>query len=202
LTLARALTNLVDVRKLAAMALMLALGCSDETKSSASGHGSGGTGPSGTEPRGGVNTEIFATPEQSCPPGNVHLDVGNLKTNPPEKEVDGFAGASIACSVVPMGESFAASGEIAQGDVHFRFGDLTTKGDSATGSVSFESAGVRYASTTAKPCVFQFAPSTEQAVSAGSLWVQFDCSSLVSDADASKACSSRNGYLLVENCGK
>ena len=196
----RKMSKLVTVSLLA----LVLPACSDETGTgTSSGQGTGGGGPDGTERHGAVNMEVYATAEQTCPAGNVHIDVGNLKSDPPVVAIDGFDGASIACDVVPMGKAFAASGEISVGAVQFGFGDLTTDGTSAIGNASFtDAAGTHYASHTAKPCVFQFAPGTAQAVSAGSLWVQFDCSSLVSDTDATQACSSRYGYLLVENCGK
>lgn len=182
------------------------LGCGgDDTNGGSSTTATTSTGPVGTEPRGGVNMEVYATPEQTCPPGNIHVDMGNLKAFPPVVVVDGFEGAHVACNVAPaQGTAFAATGTITVGATTFSFGDLTTDGTSATGSVSFIDAasGEPYSSTGGKqPCVFQFAPGTDQGVEAGRVFVGFDCSDLVNTADANQRCSSRYGYVLVENCG-
>jgi len=161
-------------------------------------------GPSPTAPEGAVNMEVYATPVQSCPPGNFHIDIGNTKTMPPALVVDGWESATVSCAVIPMSGKFAASGAVKQGALDFSFQDVLTDGSSAIGTVSFvdpsAKASGRYTSPGSMPCVFQFAPGTGQGVSTGKVWMQFDCSSLVSEVDATKSCSSRYGYVLVDRC--
>ena len=103
-----------------------------------------------------------------------------------------------------MGDVFDASGSLSSAGAEFAFSDVSSKGGSAVGNVSFvdPASGVRYASNDTAPCVFQFAPSTNQVIEAGRIWVQFDCSKLISEANPLESCSSRYGYVLVENCGK
>jgi hypothetical protein len=174
-------------------------GCGDEPRKHSS---SGETDPGDPGPTGAVNMEVYATETQDCPPGNVHIDIGTVNAAPPVVLEDGEDGAAIACSVVPDGNKLRASGSLKRGMVAFSFSDLVTDGSSAIGSVAFTdpASGVRYASVDGKPCVFQFAPGTAQGIQAGKVFVQFDCSNLVSDADASKACSSRYGYVTLSHC--
>ncbi len=146
--------------------------------------------------------EVFASSEQSCPPGNVHIDIGNVKTAPPTTVTDGQDGAQVVCAVVPDGDKLAASGSIARGAIAFSFEGLVTAGESAIGSVGFRdpASGAAYASPAGSPCVFQFAPGTDQGIAAGRVSVQFDCSNLVIEQDPAAACSARYGYLLLEGC--
>src|SRR4051794_2336352 len=111
---------------------ILLLACSGSEGTSSTGSG----GPSATAPEGAVNMEIYATVEQSCPIGNVHIDVGNSRVSPPELAVDAYQGAAISCAVVPKDELLSASGSIQQGSFTFSFKDVVTAGDSATGQVT------------------------------------------------------------------
>jgi hypothetical protein len=185
------------------VSLLLLSACSGDDTSTAAATGSsgGGSGPS-TEPQGAFNVEIYATMAQTCPPGNVHIDIGNTKLVPPTVVVDGVDGATVSCKVAQMGESFAASGEIKAGTSHVSFADVLTDGGSATGTVTFDdpATATQYVSSTALPCVFQFAPGSGQEVSAGRIFVQFDCSDLVSAANPADTCSARYGYAYFENC--
>jgi hypothetical protein len=183
----------------AALAFTLAA-CADEPRKRGSSSGETDPGPPG--PTGAVNMEVYATETQDCPPGNVHIDIGAVNAAPPVVHEDGEDGAAVACSVVAEGSKFNASGSLKRGMIAFGFSDLVTNGSSAIGSVEFTdpATGVRYAATDGMPCVFQFAPGTAQGVEAGKIFVQFDCSNLVSDADATKACSSRYGYVTLEHC--
>jgi hypothetical protein len=185
---------------IAAITLSLAslAGCSsDEPKPSTS-----GDPPGEPKPTGAINMEVYATETQSCPPGNVQIDVGTVNSSPPETVVDGKDGAKVSCSVAPSGGKFNASGSIEKGSLSFAFRDVVTGGMSAVGQVEFSdpAAGVRYASTLDKPCVFQFAPGSDQGVEAGRIFVQFDCATLASAADPLDVCSARYGYVLLENC--
>ncbi|MFO0758369.1 MAG: hypothetical protein U0359_17895 [Byssovorax sp.] len=174
--------------------------CSSDTGTSGAG---GGSGPS-TAPAGAVNMEIYATPEQKCPIGNVHIDIGNSRVNPPELAVDAEEGASIKCRVAATGMGFGASGSIKKASFDFSFEGVTSSGESAVGKVTVHdpATGDEYTSPDGAPCVFQFAPSSGQGIEAGKAWMQFDCSSLVSEKDASLTCSSRYGYVLVDRCDK
>lgn len=111
-----------------------------------------------------MNVEIYTSTEQDCPVGNVHLDLGNSKVDPPRVEVDAWEGA--------------------------------------TGTISFKdpAGAATYTSPVQKPCIFQFAPGTSQGIEAGKVHMQFDCASLVNDADPTRSCSSRYGSVLVDRC--
>ena len=184
------------------LTLLFAIGCSSESESSSGGEG--GSVPF-EGPRGAVNMEVYASEAQTCPPGNLHVDMGNPRTDPPLQVEDGRGGATVACTVSHSGSQYAANGTITKGDASFSFSDVVIDDDlpSALGMVAFVDAdGVQYQSQSAKPCVFQFAPQTEQGVVAGRIFVQFDCTSLVSAADPANDCSSRYGYVLVQGCEK
>lgn len=170
----------------------------DET----TGSSSTGGGPDPNGPAGAVNMEVYSTPDQTCPPGNFHIDVGNTKITPSELVLNGESDTTIACSVIPTSGKFATTGSIKQGDLDWSVKDLLTDGTSATGTVSFvdPSGSGRYTSSMTHPCVFQFAPGSKQGISTGDVFVQFDCSDLVSEADATKSCSSRYGYVQFERC--
>jgi hypothetical protein len=186
----------------AGAALLLPLASCSDDDGGGGGSSGGGEGGSAPRPSGAVAMEVYATMEQTCPAGNVHVNIGHVQSAPPALVVDGEEGAAVSCSVVPSGDKLEASGAIEQGPLAFSFGGLITDGTSAVGEVTFRdpATGVRYASPAASPCVFQFAPNTDQGVSAGWIWVQFDCSALVSEADPAASCSSRYGYVLLENC--
>jgi hypothetical protein len=193
----RALTTI------AALALALApalLACSSEERRRSSSDDD--ETPPDPGPSGAVNVEIYATEAQSCPPGNIHVDMGNVKSAPPVTLEDGKDGASVVCAVVLEGEKLRASGAIKHGAASFGFSDVVSGGGSAIGLVelTFPGSGVRYATPSDKPCVFQFAPGSSQGIEPGKISVQFDCSSLVSESDAKDACSLRYGYILLEHC--
>lgn len=195
------LTSLWSARRALGLLAVLSftpVACSDEPRRG----GSDEPEPDGTEPAGAVKMEVYATEEQTCPPKDLQLAIGNVSSSPPVKVFDGFEGASVACAVVPKGDAFQASGTITDGSFTFSFRDLLTGGSSAVGNVEIidPKTGVTFASSSATPCVFQFAPNSEQSVAAGRIFVQFDCSKLVSAASAMETCSSRYGYVLVENC--
>jgi len=177
------------------------LGCSGDTATSAA-SGSTGAGPSSTAPEGAVNVEIYTSTEQDCPVGNVHLDLGNSKVDPPRVEVDAWEGASVVCSVTANGDGFTASGTLKKGALSLTFKDVVSSGKSATGTISFKdpAGAATYTSPVQKPCIFQFAPGTSQGIEAGKVHMQFDCASLVNDADPTRSCSSRYGYVLVDRC--
>ncbi|MEP7125235.1 MAG: hypothetical protein ABJE95_30170 [Byssovorax sp.] len=177
------------------------LGCSGDTATTA-GSSSSGDGPSPTAPEGAVNVEIYASTDQTCPVGNVHVDLGNSKLTPPTLETDGWEGASVVCSVTANGSGFSASGTLKKGAQSLTFKDVSSSGMSTTGTISFKdpAGAATYTSPAAAPCVFQFAPGTAQGIEAGKTYMQFDCTSLVNDADPKLACSARYGYVLVDRC--
>jgi len=181
-----------------ALAASLVACSSDEPRRSSSSNEE----PAPPGPTGAANMEIYATETQDCPPGNVHIDVGTVNAQPPVTFEDGEDGAKVACSVVPEGGKFRASGSLAHGAYAFSLRDLVTDGSSAIGAIDFTDpgSGERYATVDGKPCVFQFAPGSGQGISAGKLFVQFDCSNVVSEADPAKACSLRYGYVTLEHC--
>lgn len=178
------------------------LGCSGDSVTTTGSGSSTGEGPSTTAPEGAVNVEIYATPEQKCPVGNVHIDVGNSKVEPPKLEVDAYQGASIVCSVTATGSGFDASGTLKKGALALTFKDVLSDGKSATGNIQFKdpAGAATYSSPAATPCIFQFTPGTAQAIDAGKVFMSFDCSSLVNDADPTQSCSARYGYVLVDRC--
>jgi len=173
-----------------------ACGGDDTTGTSSTG------GPSATAPVGAVNMEIYATPDQTCPIGNAHVDIGNSRVTPPELATDAYEGAVVTCKVVATGMGFSASGAIKKGSLDFAFEGVTSSGESAIGTVTVKdpATGDSYQSPAGAPCVFQFAPGSGQGLEAGKAWMQFDCSSLVSEKDATHSCSSRYGYVLVDRC--
>ncbi|MEO7331873.1 MAG: hypothetical protein ABI193_25075 [Minicystis sp.] len=179
--------------------LLAACGGGDDTTGTSS-----TGGPSSTAPVGAVNMEIYATPEQSCPIGNIHLDIGNSRVMPPELATDAFEGAAITCKVVANGGGFTASGMIKKESDDFAFEGVNSSGESAVGFVTVKDpvTGDSYRSPDTAPCVFQFAPGSGQGLEAGKAWMQFDCSSLVSEKDSTLSCSSRYGYVLVDRCTK
>jgi hypothetical protein len=195
---------------LAAIAALAApaTGCSDETESAAATTGASTTGPTGSERFGAVNLEIYAQPMQTCPVGNVHIDIGNVKTEPPQTVSDGFAGASVTCTVAQVALQFVASGSIVQesGDPQksrdFSFSGLETEGVSGLGMVAIKDPadGTKYESNMDKPCVFQFIESAGHSVTPGRISVQFDCTQLVSEANSADTCSLRFGYVLLDKC--
>jgi hypothetical protein len=187
-----------------ALALALTLGlsaCSDDGSGTSSSDDSGNGDP---KPTGAINMEVYATEEQSCPPGNIHVDVGAVNASPAKTVTDGEDGAKVACAVVPSGGLLSASGSIEKGSASFAFAVKVESGKpSAVGEVAFTDpgSGVRYASAM-PPCLFQFAPGSGQAIKEGEIFVQFDCPALESAADPNDACSSRYGYVRLENCAK
>jgi hypothetical protein len=184
------------------LALFLAA-CSGETGGSSSST-TGGEGPSDTAPTGAVNLEVYTAEGQDCPIGNAHIDLGNTKIDPPELLVDAYEGASIACTVEPNGLVLDASASLSKDGSSFSFSGVTSDGTSALGAVTIvlPDGGGEYRSTLQKPCVFQFAPGSGQEIAPGKVFVQFDCSELARDDDASKTCSSRYGYVYVDRCAK
>jgi hypothetical protein len=187
----------------AALAFAFALSliaCADDDRPASS--SSATTPPEDPGPSGAVNLELYETESQVCPPGNVHVDVGNVSSAPPVTLEDGKDGAAVACSVVPEAGKLRASGSIAHGAKVFSFRDVLTDGKSAVGfvTVSDPTSGTVYAAPDGKPCIFEFAPGSTQGVEAGRIGVQFACTSLVSAADATHACSLRNGHVLLEHC--
>lgn len=176
------------------------LGCADADPVSLSSSSNGA--PQEPGPSGAVNLEIYETEIQTCPVGNVHIDIGNVNSAPPVTFEDGKEGTAVACSVLPEGSKLRASGSLTQGAKVFSFRDVVTDGKSSIGvvKVTDPASGTVYEAPDAKPCVFQFAPGSSQGVEAGRIWVQFDCSSLVSAADAAHECSLRYGYVLLEHC--
>jgi hypothetical protein len=184
-----------------AFALPLALiACADDDRRSSS--SSPSTPPADPGPTGAVNLELYGTELQDCPIGNVHVDIGNVSSAPPVTFEDGKDGAAVACSVLPEAGKLRASGSIAHEAKAFSFRDVLTEGKSAIGfvTVSDPGSGAVYAAPDAKPCIFQFAPGSTQGIEAGRIVVQFDCSSLVSAANAAHECSLRYGYVLLEHC--
>jgi hypothetical protein len=154
-------------------------------------------------PAGALNLEVYATDAQSCPPGNIHVVIGNPKTSPPELVTDAEDGATVNCSVLPQAGGYAARGELARGGQEFSFGGIvTTSAASAAGSASFADPadGTVYASPADKPCIFEFVASAGNGVEAGRLSATFACSELVSQTDGAKSCSARYGALLVQGC--
>ena len=179
------------------------LGCSGDTATTAGGS-STGEGPSDTAPEGAVNVEIYPSTEQICPVGNVHIDLGNSKDEPPKVEIDAWEGASVACAVTldAAKGGLNASGTLKKGALSLSFKDVWSSGTSTTGTISFKdpAGAATYTSPAAAPCVFQFAPGTSQGIEAGKVYMQFDCTSLVNDADPKLSCSARYGYVLVDRC--
>lgn len=173
-------------------------GCGGDDTGATSGSTTGGS----TAPQGAVSVEVYRNDQQTCPYDSLLLEIGNVKASPPKLVVDGEAGAAITCSVAPMGEAFAANGSLGIGKKALSFGDVLTDGGSAVGSIRFQDpdTGAGFASAAAEPCVFQFAPSSDQGVAPGRVFVQFDCPALVSEADPTVVCSSRYGYVLVDRC--
>ncbi len=182
-----------------ALAAACVAGCSSGGEAA-----NGSTGDAGAVARGAVDLEVYATEEQSCPPGNVHVDIGHVTTSPPDMLAHGVDGARVECAVVQNEEKFAASGTVARGAASFSFRDVVTAGASAIGHVEVvdPASGIRYASSEAHPCLFQFSATSGQGIGAGRIDVGFDCSDLVSAADPSKSCSSRYGSLRLEACAQ
>lgn len=186
-----------------ALVFGLALGlaaCSDDR----SGTSSSDDEEAEPKPTGAVNMEVYATEEQSCPPGNIHIDVGFVNASPAKTVTDGEDGAKVSCAVGPSGGLLSASGSIEKGAASFAFSVAVESGKpSAVGEVAFTdpASGVRYASAMS-PCLFQFAPGSSQGIKEGEIFVQFDCTALESEADPKLACSSRYGYVRLENCAK
>ena len=181
---------------IAAASLCLA-GCGGDDTST-----SGSTSGGSTGPEGAVSLEVYRNDQQTCPYGSLLIEIGNVKASPPKLVVDGEAGAAITCSVAPMGEAFLASGSVGIGKKAMSFGVVLTDGGSAVGSIRFQDpdTGAGYASSPAQQCLFQFAPSSDQGIEAGRVFMQFDCPALVSEADPTVVCSARYGYVLVDRC--
>lgn len=190
------------LRPMAVSSALLLLGCSSGDANPAGGATSQ---PSGR--KGAVNVEIYESQGQSCPLGNVHLDIGSVNSSPVAEVADG-EGATITCRVAEgqsgsgdAGPPFAASGSLAQGSVSFRFANVTATAStpSATGEVVIRdpNAGGEYAS---QSCVFEFLATQGDQIGPGMLHVEFQCGTLASAADPAKTCAARNGYLLLEAC--
>lgn len=187
------------ISTLVCISAAFSLGCSDDERRASSSDNETNSVPQAT---GAVNMEVYATAVQSCPPGNIHIDIGNVNAAPPLVYENGQDGAEVACSVLAEGAKFRAGGSLKKGMFSFSFHDVLTDGTSAVGQVQFSDPkdSTVYASSDLGPCVFQFAPGGEQGVSAGQIFVQFDCSNLISMADPKAACSSRYGYIRLEHC--
>jgi hypothetical protein len=180
-------------------ALLLLTACSDDRRRKSSSSSSTSEDPG---PTGAVNFELYGTELQSCPVGNVHIDIGNVSSAPPVTFEDGKDGARVACSVMPEADKLRAEGTIEHGGRDFSFRDVVTDGKSAIGFVttSDPATGTVFAAPDSKPCIFQFVPGSSQGIEAGRIVVQFDCSSLVSAANPAEECSLRYGYVLLEHC--
>lgn len=195
----------VKLRYLAAVVFVpmaLVAGCSSDD--AAPSDGTGGAGGEVFEgARGAINMEVYAAEMQTCPAGNVHIDMGSVNSAPPNLVLDGKSGGAVSCAVVVTGGGYRASGHIQQGTDDWSFSDVVTDpGQSATGIVSFKdpASGTMYRTPTNQPCVFQFAPGTGQTIDEGKVFVQFDCGHLVSDDNPADECSARYGYVLLEGC--
>ena len=175
-------------------------GAGSGTTGAGGGSGSTATGTGG--PRVALNVEVYGQPEQQCPAGNVHVDVGNASTSPPEWVADGEGGAHVACTIAVKGDKFEVSATIVSGTRSFQVDGLATDGSSAIGHVRIAdpATGAEYESTKQRPCLFQFSATDGQTVDAKQLFVGFDCSELESTTDKAKACSSRYGKLRLEGC--
>ena len=193
---------------LATAALVVGCSSSDDALFGATGGATTGAGggaatqTGGGGPRAALNVEIYAQPEQECPAGNVHVDVGNASASPPALVADGQGGAHVACTLGADGDAFTITATITDGTRSFVLDGLTTNGGSAVGHVRLAdpATGVTYESTKKHPCLFQFGGG--QGVDADHLDVGFDCSALESTADEGKACSSRYGKLYLAGCAK
>jgi hypothetical protein len=196
----------VKLRHIAALVLVpfaVLAGCSGDDDGNTSGGDGGSGGEIFTGPRGAANMEVYAAEMQTCPPGNIHVDLGSVNSSPPALVLDGRDGGTVSCSVIATGQGYRASGAIQKGAHDWSFSDvITDPGQSATGIVGFKdpASGVVYRSPTAQPCVFQFAPGSGQTIDEGKVFVQFDCGHLVSEANPADECSARYGYVLLEGC--
>lgn len=184
------------------LAFGLLAGCSDDSgESNSGGGGEGGEYFSG--PRGALNLEVYAADQQTCPPGNVHLDIGTVNASPPIFVYDGISGAGVTCTVKPTGQGLGVTSHLTNASNDVSVTDMITDaGVSAVGIVRFvePASGAVYSSPINQPCVFQFAPGTDQTIEAGRVFVQFDCGHLVNEADATQECAGRYGYLHLEGC--
>lgn len=196
---ARAGPDLLRAMKLSFAIPLVMLAC----VSGCGGETGGPTSDAGPKPNAAINMEIYATAEQDCPIGNVHVDVGNTKSVPPATVTDGQGGATVSCTVASAGaQGIGARASIAAGNLVFSFDSVVTDGSSTTGHVTVQdpATGIDYGSTAQKPCVFQFAPGTDQGIQLGHVFMQFDCAELQKAEDPAKSCSSRYGYVYADNC--
>src|SRR5262249_301619 len=135
--------NRIVLVALAALLIPLAACSGDDGGGSGGDGGQGGSAPRAT---GAIAMEVYATMERLWPAGNVHINIGNAQSAPPQTVSDGEDGATVACSVIPSGDKFQVSGTIEKGELSFSFSGLETDGTSALGSVGFAdpATGVRY----------------------------------------------------------
>lgn len=116
---------------------------------------------------------------------------------------DGIANANIKCTVNPKSGAFDVQAQALQNGKSLT---ISVKGISktatqtapATGTVSYvstETADV-FTSPGEAPCDFYFVEGTKETISAGSIWVAFDCKKI---ADQNNTCGI-SGYAKFENC--
>jgi len=116
---------------------------------------------------------------------------------------DGDGGARVFCSVAPAGSGFEAQGVIESGanllEFKVNLSGANTEDNKAPGSVAYRTVYTvdQFQSPAETPCNFWV--STEQEVTAGRMWVQWECAEVL-DASAGRGCKIGQSTLAMQNC--
>jgi hypothetical protein len=122
--------------------------------------------------------------------------------------VDGEEGADITCRVAGAGP-FAVTATASQATTEHVYGfsmaipsiaASATVDAPATGGITFASedtGGDSLTSDNNNPCLFYFNAAAGQSVSAGKIWVSFNCPAMLLDTST---CPINEGHAIFENC--
>ncbi len=155
-------------------------------------------------PRGGWGLSFQDTGAE-CLISSHNAAVGSVSPNKTDKLMSDLEdGASVVCSVTGAGPfKVDAKASYKTSRLQIIINSIpadATEANPATGGVIFSSAntqGIVYGADANEPCVFYFQPGTSQAVSAGKIWVSFQCPKIVAGMSM---CAVAQGYAYFENC--
>jgi hypothetical protein len=159
--------------------------------------------PAAPLPQGGWSLSFVDT-GATCDIKSHNGAVGTVTATGETKLVtDGVGGAEVKCSVEPSGGGFKVDGRVlAMGsNLHVAIDDITKDASQdapATGSVAYISSETQnaFGSTADMPCRFYFLDAAEK-VSAGNIWVAFECDAVVYE---SQTCALKAGYIKLAHC--
>ena len=141
----------------------------------------------------------------ACNLGNITGKVGDVDATTIQQRVtDGTAMASVTCSVVPSGASYAVNAQASQNGSSLsifipKIDKTNLMANPAVGSVSFESFQTN-AVYSGSACSFYFVNSS-MGVGSGKIWVAYSCTGITNgSASPPSTCAVTESYAVFENC--